>query len=472
MINLKKNIFKVLILTLILIIVSFVIIVIKGDTYNLKIKTDDVYEVEIDNKIIKVIDEKYDNGYLYLKIKGLKKGNTSLIVNDYMEIFYVHNFNIITKNSFFGKSSGDIVILISIIIILLYINYLMIKKYIRCVRNNLYMYKNIFYLGLIFFLVLFLINQVYGLFSYNGLIYSIRSIIEATHMSFILLPVILIIFIVVTISNIKLLIKEGLSFKNMLGVFLGIILCFLTLLPDIMYQLTYNDILISTHNQNSISYYVYMFIETTIYTLIMYLECILFGTIVIAIKAAYHMPKRDKDYIIILGCKIRSDGSLTPLLKSRVDKALEFYNLQMNETGKKLVFIPSGGKGSDEVISEAVAIKNYLVEKGINENQILIEDKSKNTYENIKNSYKLINKKDVNIAYSTTGYHVFRAGIIATKQNIQLEGIGSKTKPYFYINAFIREFIATLYSERRKHIFVLITILVISLIMIFIMSIN
>lgn len=148
------------------------------------------------------------------------------------------------------------------------------------------------------------------------------------------------------------------------------------------------------------------------------------------------------------------------------------YNLQKNETGKELVFIPSWGKGSDEVISEEVAIKNYLVEKGINENQILVEDKSKNTYENIKNSYKLINKSDVNIAYSTTGYHAFRAGIIATKLNKKVEGIGSKTKPYFYINAFIREFIATLYSEKKKHILIFLLILVICLIMIFIMSIN
>ena len=36
-----------------------------------------------------------------------------------------------------------------------------------------------------------------------------------------------------------------------------------------------------------------------------------------------------------------------------------------------------------------------------------------------------------------------------------MEGIGSKTKVYFWINAFIREFIATLVSERVKHVVVL-----------------
>ena len=55
-----------------------------------------------------------------------------------------------------------------------------------------------------------------------------------------------------------------------------------------------------------------------------------------------------------------------------------------------------------------------------------------------------------------------RAGLIATEQGLKLEGIGSKTKSYFWINAFIREFIGTLYSERKKHIifFLLITIII------------
>jgi uncharacterized SAM-binding protein YcdF (DUF218 family) len=106
--------------------------------------------------------------------------------------------------------------------------------------------------------------------------------------------------------------------------------------------------------------------------------------------------------MIILGCKIRNDGTLTPLLKGRVDKAIEFRNKQLKETGKDLIFIPSGGKGKDEVISEGDAIKRYLLENKINEKNILVENKSKSTDENIKFSYKLINNKKAKIAYSTT----------------------------------------------------------------------
>ena len=134
--------------------------------------------------------------------------------------------------------------------------------------------------------------------------------------------------------------------------------------------------------------------------------------------------------------------------------------MQLEETNKDLVFIPSGGKGNDEVIAEGEAIKNYLVSKGIKPKKIIVENKSKNTYENIKFSSKLIKEKNANIAFSTTNYHVFRAGLIATSQGLNVEGIGSKTKLYFGINAFIREFIGTLYSERKKHIIVILLILI------------
>ena len=134
---------------------------------------------------------------------------------------------------------------------------------------------------------------------------------------------------------------------------------------------------------------------------------------------------------------MKKDGTLTPLLQGRVDRAIEFRNEQVKCTGKDLIFVSSGGKGNDEVISEAEAMKNYY---GIKEKNILVENPSKNTYENIKYSYQIIKKTDANVAFSTTNYHVFRAGLIATKQGLKLEGLGSSTKSYFWINAFIREY--------------------------------
>ena len=128
--------------------------------------------------------------------------------------------------------------------------------------------------------------------------------------------------------------------------------------------------------------------------------------------------------------------------------------------------MPSGGKGNNEVISEAEAISNYLKSKGIPESSIILEDKSTSTYENFRNSVNIIKetsgKTAPKIAFATTNYHVFRAGLLAARLRIKAEGIGSKTKSYFWINAFIREFIATVYYKLRTHMLVLAVLMMIN----------
>ena len=290
----------------------------------------------------------------------------------------------------------------------------------------------------------------------------------------ILLPIIFIVSILVILSNISLIRKEGFNVRNMLGIILGIFLCVFTNLPDIMYKVLNNATWIDIHNQNGIGLYIYNLVEAIINITTTYIECILIGTIIMGIKAAKHIPEFDKDAILILGCKIKKDGTLTNLLKGRVDRAIEFSKMQKEKANKDILFVPSGGKGSDEVISEGQAMKNYLLEQGIKEESILVDDKSQNTYENIKFSNNIIKEKIENakIAFSTTNYHVFRAGCIASQQNLYIEGIGSKTKSYFWINAFIREFIATIVNEKKRHIGVILMIILVAIVLIGVTYLN
>ena len=99
-------------------------------------------------------------------------------------------------------------------------------------------------------------------------------------------------------------------------------------------------------------------------------------------------------------------------------------------------------------------MKNYLIEAGIPESRILAEDRSESTDQNIRYSYALISEKqpDAEVALSTTNYHVFRAGALAYAQGHRMEGIGAKTRTYFWLNACVREFIAVLYETKRMHI--------------------
>ena len=461
----KRSIKRLFLLALVLVIISTIIILLFGKTYTISFNIyDNNFNVEKSNNNIEIINKRIVGNKYLVKVKSKKPGKVDLTINydDYNQIavLYVHKSMIITDNNYFGKSTCSEIIPISFLVFLSYLFYLLIKRYRTCIKDNLYQYKNIAYLGIIIFLFLFLINIIISIFNYHGLLDTINITLNSiSSISFYLFPIIIITFILVSISNIVLIFKEGKSLKNLLGFLFGIFICILTLLPDFIYRILMNYQVVNIYNLNSFGPYLYNFFEALVYLTVSYLECVLIGTIVIAIKSIHKKVLYNKDYMIILGCKIRKDGTLTPLLKGRVDRALDFRKEQVNNTGKDLIFIPSGGKGRDEVISEAEAIKNYLLDQGIKEKNIILENKSTNTYENIKFSNKLINKKNTNICFSTTNYHVLRAGLIATTQGLKIDGIGSSTKSYFWINAFIREFIGTLYSEKKKHIIVVLIII-------------
>ena len=470
----KNSIKKICLLAIVLLIISASVVLIMGNTYTVSFDYNNgnhTLNVEENKEAIEIIEEKVENSKYLVAIKAKKPGKVFLNMDygDYAEqkLLYVHKTMIITDNNFFGYSRGSEIIPISISILLIYILIQLIRRYRYYVKENLYQYKNVAYLGIIIFLSIFILNNLLSIINYHGIFDTVSRVINSmSAVSSFLLPIALVTFIIVAISNLKLLIKEGKSLHNLLGFTLSIFICLSAFLPEFVYRILSKSQAINIYNLNSIGPYLYNFVETSVYLVVAYLECILIGTIIIALKSVRKKVKYDKDYMIILGCQIRKDGTLTPLLKGRVDKALEFRNKQLKKTGKDLIFIPSGGKGSDESLSEAEAIKNYLLEKGIKEKSILIDDKSKNTYENIKFSNELIDKKNANVAFSTTNYHVFRAGLIAKEQGLNLEGIGSKTKAYFWINAFVREFVGTLYSERKKHIIVFSTILLIIILMI------
>lgn len=183
-------------------------------------------------------------------------------------------------------------------------------------------------------------------------------------------------------------------------------------------------------------------------------EILLLSAIVYGVYVSKHTPGYDKDYIIILGCMIKPDGTLYPLIRGRADKAVEFYEKQLAATGKAACFVPSGGQGEDECMPEAEAIKNYLLERGIPEDRIFPETASTTTKENMEFSKKIIDEKtkNANVIFSTTSYHVLRSGAIAYSDGIDIDGIGSKTKWYFWPNAFLREVAGIFVNSPKKQI--------------------
>lgn len=331
-----------------------------------------------------------------------------------------------------------------------------------------YDYAIVMNLGLLIFINVNIIRQI-NLLIQNWNVLNIVDIYINTLKSFsyfamLTLPCIIILSFYSVITNVVLIKKEGFNPKNLLGIILGFLALVGLCGSQAMYYIITN-LLINTDKQ-----FIKYTLDICINATLSYFYTLIIATLYCNVKAANHIPKYDKDFIIILGSKINDDGSLTPLLKGRADKAIDFYKNQYETNKKKITFIPSGGQGSDEVMAEALAIKNYLVKNGIKEKQVVIEDKSTNTFENMKFSKDKIDKvkKEAKICFSTTNYHVFRSGVIANTQGIECEGMGSKSKWYFYTNALIREFIAGIVEERKNHFILIMMINISLLILIFI----
>ena len=98
---------------------------------------------------------------------------------------------------------------------------------------------------------------------------------------------------------------------------------------------------------------------------------------------------------------------------------------------------------------------NYALAKGLPCEAVIVEDKAVNTEENIAFSHQLMAKEETKFAVVSNNYHVFRALILAREQGLECIGFGARTKWYFAINAFIREFIGYLYLKRKFHLIVI-----------------
>ena len=420
------------------------------------------YHVNSNKDLIITIKSKPEN------IK--KTQRVFLIVTDNRDysnfiILFVHKSGVITIDDYFGKTGGSKIVSILFVIYLLLIILHFIRRYRTSMKANIYQYRNILYLGFTIYLLYALYTFGNGIFKDAGLINHFYNYSDSmVTFSLITFPIIIVLTVVVCSSNVKLMKKEGKNWRNMLGFILGIALCLGIIVPEFINETLQSTNFLDLHKWTGTGRFIIEFFHLISASIMTYIECILFATIIISIKASKHIPSKDMDYILILGCMINKDGTLTKLLKGRADRAIEYSAIQKARSDKDIVFVPSGGQGSDEIMAEGDAIKNYLLSEGIDDSHILVENKSTNTDQNFALSYELIKEhyykthdkeSKPNIAFSTTNYHVFRSGMLASSKGITTEGVGAKTVSYFWINAFIREFIATLVAEKKVHILVI-----------------
>lgn len=150
------------------------------------------------------------------------------------------------------------------------------------------------------------------------------------------------------------------------------------------------------------------------------------------------------DYIMILGGGIRGKNMMLIQLQ-RTQEALKY--IKKNPNVKVIV---SGGQGKGEAISEAESMRIYLVNHGVKNENIIKEEKSKTTMENMKYTKKILEKidgrKDIRLVVVTSNFHVFRAKFLAERCGFEAEGIAAPVNKILIPNYFVREYFGVVKS--------------------------
>lgn len=114
----------------------------------------------------------------------------------------------------------------------------------------------------------------------------------------------------------------------------------------------------------------------------------------------------DPQVMVIFGCQMRKDGP-SILLRDRLDTALDYL-----EDHPDIRIVVTGGKGDDEHISEAQGMYDYLTAHGVDGARIFMEDKSRNTWQNINNTFALMEREGWDLTDDvllvSSGFHLAR----------------------------------------------------------------
>ena len=145
------------------------------------------------------------------------------------------------------------------------------------------------------------------------------------------------------------------------------------------------------------------------------------------------------DAVIVLGAGLLG-GKPTQTLENRLECAAEYLH-----TYPDAIAVVSGGLGSRETLTEASVMKQYLVEKGISPERIMMEDRSTTTLENFEFSKKILDEKlgnNYSVSYITNKFHIYRAGLIAKRKGLTASGIAAKDGYVEMASNYCREYFA------------------------------
>ena len=130
----------------------------------------------------------------------------------------------------------------------------------------------------------------------------------------------------------------------------------------------------------------------------------------------------DVDCIIVLGCQVRDDGSLSDMLRDRLLRGLELY-----QAGVSAKLLMSGDHGQDDY-DEVGAMKQFAMDNGVPSENVFMDHAGFSTYETVYRAKEIFQARKVVIV--TQEYHLYRAVYIAQELGMEAYGVSSDLRTY------------------------------------------
>jgi uncharacterized SAM-binding protein YcdF (DUF218 family) len=147
----------------------------------------------------------------------------------------------------------------------------------------------------------------------------------------------------------------------------------------------------------------------------------------------------NEDAVIVLGAGVRGE-TVSRILARRLDAALAYW-----EQNPDAYIVVTGGLGNRASITEAEAMARYLIARGVPQEQIMLEDRSTSTYENLTFAKELLDERfpdGFRAVVVSNDFHMYRARRLARQVGIEATHLGAKTDWYTWPPNYLREMLA------------------------------
>ena len=134
----------------------------------------------------------------------------------------------------------------------------------------------------------------------------------------------------------------------------------------------------------------------------------------------------DIDCIIVLGCKVQSDGELSHMLNDRMEVGVDVY-FALAEEGRPVKLLVSGDHGTEEY-NEVYAMKQFAIGQGIESSEIFMDHAGFSTYESLYRAKEIFGAERILIV--TQEYHLYRALYIAEAMGLEAWGVSADLRDY------------------------------------------